>query len=468
MGESVNDRIHSGASFEEVIEALRSLVDFKDEGMPLAQLRERFEELLIPHLINYDHPGFLSLFNFFVEEGAELGARIALKYNQGVTNWHVSPGGAALEELCCSALCRLFGLGPKADATFMYSGTYANQQALYLALHRFADRLGFDFSREGLKGFGGAGRLRVLASKEAHFSLRHAVRILGLGEESLLLLDVDAEWRMSVDALKEALKEIQGKGDREAFCVVATAGTTSTGSIDPIRGVSEISRDVGAWFHVDGAYGLAYSLIPEMKSLYDGLECCDSITWDPHKQFGVPIPSSILFLKNRSDFSRMAIYGEYFNRREDEHPNPGLKSPPTTRPFAALPLVAAMLYLGKKGMIQRLRAPVRAVRELARWMESQEGIESFHSPETGILCYRILPPGISGEELNRLQEGIHGEIQKGGECSLSLTKLSGKSVLRLVALNPKIRVEELIEAVRLSRSAAQRRLRNQGNRRDRV
>ena len=115
--------IYSGAAPEKVAEDLQPLVDFQGEGLSILTLEKLIVERLLPHLMQYDHPDFHSLFNFFLEEGAELGAKIALAYNQGVTNWQVSPGGAALEELCCQALCRLFGMGPEADATFMYSGT---------------------------------------------------------------------------------------------------------------------------------------------------------------------------------------------------------------------------------------------------------------------------------------------------------------------------------------------------------
>ena len=130
-------RLYSGASPEEVTADLKALVDFQEEGLPLDSLRSLVEERLLPHLRRYDLPSFHALFNAFPEEGAAYGGQVALEWNQGVTNWQVSPGGAVLEELCCQGLCRLFGLAPKADATILYCGTYANQQALYMALPRW-------------------------------------------------------------------------------------------------------------------------------------------------------------------------------------------------------------------------------------------------------------------------------------------------------------------------------------------
>ena len=124
------ETLFTGVSPEAVAEALAPLVDFQDEGLHIDDLNLLIEQRLLPLLMRYDLPAFQGLFNSKLEEGALLGAEIGLEWNQGVTNWQVSPGGATLEEMCCKALCRLFGLGPDADATVLYCGTYANQQAL--------------------------------------------------------------------------------------------------------------------------------------------------------------------------------------------------------------------------------------------------------------------------------------------------------------------------------------------------
>ncbi|MEZ4658315.1 MAG: pyridoxal-dependent decarboxylase [Caldilineaceae bacterium] len=274
MNPMENDfKLTSGAAPAVVADALAPLVDFQAAPLPLEQLQEMLDERLTPHLMRYDLPTFHSMFNAFPSAAAQVGAQLALAWNQGVTNWQVSPGGAMLEELCCAALCRLFGLGPAADATFMYSGTYANQQALYLALHRYAERCGFDLAQGGLAGFARQGkleRLAVLVSQDAHFSMRHAVRMLGLGEESLIGLPLDAERRIDVAAARTLLAQMQDT--LELVCLVATAGTTSTGAVDPIAPLAELCAEHGGWLHVDGAYGYAYKLVPEWSHLFAGDE----------------------------------------------------------------------------------------------------------------------------------------------------------------------------------------------------
>jgi len=460
MSSKDHERIWSGATPREVAEDLGPLVDFQDEGLPIEALSTLVEERLLPHLIRYDLPSFMSLFNAFPEEGAAYGAHLALDWNQGVTNWQVSPGGAVLEELCCDALGRLFGLAPGFEGTVMYSGTYANQQALYMALHRHAELQGFDFAEQGVQGFEDPGRLAVVASAEAHFSLRQAVRVLGLGERSLVTVPVDDNRRMDAAKLEKQLGELPP--ERDVFCVVATVGTTATGSVDPVGEIAKICTPGGIWVHADGAYGLAYMLVPEWRHLFEGIEMADSVSWDPHKQFGVPIPSSLLFTKRAEDLQRMAIFSDYFNRPDSSEPNPGIKSVPSTRPLTALPLVTSIRHQGLRGVVDRLRVPLEVIREAHGELERQPDMEPVHHPDTGLLCFRVVPEGAAGGApgtndfngerngeawLNRLQQHVYETMLRSGTHSISITKLDGSSALRLVALSPSLTLQVVMNTI---------------------
>jgi len=446
------ENIYSGAIPEEVAKDLQPLVDFQEDGISLYKLHNLIKENLLKHLMHYDCPGFQSMFNAFPEKGAKLGAEFALSYNQGVTGWQVSPGGATLEELACRALCKMFRLSSTADATVMYSGTYANQEALFLALHRHAEKSGFDYSQKGLKGFKNIDRLTVLTSSDSHFSINLALRMLGLGEENLISIPADNNRRMDIDKFNEIFDDIKKKKD--IFCIVATAGTTATGSVDPVNRIADFSEEINTWLHVDGAYGLAYSLVPEYSHLFEGIERADSICWDPHKQFGVPIPNSILFVKQRNDFFRIAAYGDYFNRKEDPEPNPGLKSPPTTRPFSALPLVTSIRYQGMRKLVKRLRSSLTAISKLAHFLEKESDIELFHKPDLGILCFRIVPEGVPINRLDHLQEHIYNSIMCSGKRTIAKTRLDGKTVLRMVVISPKVKLKTLKETIEVIRNYA--------------
>lgn len=446
--------IYSGANPSEVMSDLRNLVNFQDKGMGVIELTRELEEKLIPHLLNYSRPEFQSMFNTFPEEGAFVGAELALRFNQGVTNWQVSPGGAVLEELCCRKLCELFGLSEKSDATFMYSGTYGNQQAIYLALHHFAESKGFDYSVEGMAGFANPKKLKILVSEDTHFSVTHAAHFLGLGEESLLKVGLTTDQRMDLTELQDALN--RNHSEYEIFCVVCTLGSTITGSVDQIQKVTEMCSDYGPWLHADGAYGLAYSLLPEKKHLFAGIELADSIVWDPHKQFGIPIPSSLLFLKDGSDFSRVNVHSPYFNREGDEMPNPGLKSPPSTRPFSALPLVTSIRNQGLDGVRTRLRSSISAISELSKVLTSDNEIEVLNKPDTGVICLRVKPEGTEEDQLCNLQELVYRKICSEGSKSISIATINGKKVLRLVSVSPEVTVRALQSTIASIREVAKK------------
>ena len=446
---SKSHQLTSGATPAEVAGALAPLLDFQAAGLSPDELETMVSDGLLPHLMRYDAPGFQSMFNAIPPAAAQLGARMMLATNQGVTNWQVSPGGAMLEELCGQALCRLFSLGPNADATFMYSGTYANQQALYLALHRHAERQGFDLAQKGIAGFDPPERLAVLVSADAHFSLKHAARMLGLGEQSLVTLPVDADRRVDVIEAEQIVSKIENQ--RDPVCIVATAGTTATGAVDPIAPLADLCAQNGAWLHVDGAYGYAYKLVPEWSPLFTGDDRADSITWDPHKQLGAPIPNSVLFVRNKTDFGRMALHSGYFNRAGDVEPNPGLKSPPSTRPMSALPLVTLLRGQGLSRVVENLRVPLVAIRALADYLHDQPDIELSHQPDTGILCFRMTPDGVPAEQLDALQRDLYQRVMASGERSIAMTTLDGKIVLRLVVVSPHTTFEDLKETINVLR-----------------
>ncbi len=449
-----SNTLFSGAPPDVVQQDLMPLVDFQRSGLALTKISQLVEEKLLPHLMQYDHPGFQSMYNSIPEKGAALGAQFALAYNQGVTNWQVSPGGAMLEELCCESLCRLFRLSSQADATFMYSGTYANQEALYLAIHKKAELAGFDFAKEGLAGFPDPSRLVVLTSRDAHFSIKQSVRMLGLGEKNLITLDVGANREIDLAKLQKTLAELQGI--KEVFCIVSTAGTTSTGTIDPIEPLLEPARQSNAWLHLDGAYGFSFSLLPECRSQFHGIDCVDSISWDPHKQLGIPIPNSLLFVNDKKDFERIALHSHYFNREASNEPNPGVKSPPSTRPMSALPLVTSLLHQGMHEVREKLRSPLQNIKKLSNFLNAEKDFQCWHEPHTGALCFQYISDHVVECDRNACQTFIYDTILSEGNRSISITQLDDAVVLRILIISPNITYEDLLATIAEIRSVGTR------------
>jgi len=444
--------VFSGEAVEKIEQSLLELVSFEVSGISHERLTTMLQRCLLPHLMRYDSTSFQSHFNYTIEEAAKTAAHLVLDYNQNVTNWQVSPGGSTLETLCCRELCKLFGMGSEADATFTYSGTYANQEAIYLALRRFTSGRKFSLAQRGLQDYQGP-RLLVAASSEVHhLSLIHAVRMLGLGEDSIVQIPLDKKFRMSVPALQTILADTSNNGT--VFCVACSAGTTQTGAVDPIQGISELCIKKGIWLHVDGAYGFAYRLIPELKSLFEGVELADSVSWDPHKQLCMPIPTSMLFVKRREDFNMMSVHGNYFNELDGIGHNPGLKSPPTSRPMSVLPLVVSLRALGLRKVIERLRAPIAAIGECAREIKKLSDLRLVVEPNLGILCLELAQNNLELEIANRVHSEIQARITAGGLRTLSKALLNGRLVLRLVAISPDITASDLMETVNEIRRVA--------------
>jgi glutamate/tyrosine decarboxylase-like PLP-dependent enzyme len=170
----------------------------------------------------------------------------------------------------------------------------------------------------------------------------------------------------------------------------------------------------------------------------------------------MPIPNSMLFVRDGRDFGRMALHSSYFNRAESDVPNPGLKSAPTTRPMSALALAASIRHLGLRGLVERLRAPLAAIRSLAEAMAGMDDAEVLHAPDTGVLCFRIIPPGAAADRLDALQLAIHDRILFDGRRTIATTVVRGHRALRLVAVSPAVTTDALLETVvearRLGRS----------------
>jgi L-2,4-diaminobutyrate decarboxylase len=155
----------------------------------------------------------------------------------------------------------------------------------------------------------------------------------------------------------------------------------------------------------------------------------------------------VLFIKQKNEFSRMVLYSSYFNRPGDEEPNPGLKSPPSTRPMSALPLVTIFRGQGLEQVIEGLQSPLDAIRNLADTLNSQPDVEVLHQPDTGILCFRMTPEGISNKDLDALQQNLYQQIMSSGERSVSITKVDGVASLRLVVVSPHTTNDDLYETI---------------------
>ncbi|MCP4234754.1 MAG: hypothetical protein GY770_14425, partial [Aestuariibacter sp.] len=217
--------------------------------------------------------------------------------------------------------------------------------------------------------------------------------------------------------------------------------------LDPVEPLLEAAQQSKAWLHLDGAYGFSFSLLAEYHTQFQGIDKVDSITWDPHKQLGIPIPNSVLFVNNKQDFARIALFSHYFNRKASSEPNPGIKSPPSTRPMSALPLVTSLLHQGMDQVREKLRAPLHNIGKLSTYLMAQDDFRCWHKPDTGVLCFQHQPSHVAEPQLDDLQTFIYQSILSEGKRSISVTQLGDAIVLRMLVMSPHIGYDDLMETI---------------------
>jgi len=368
-----------------------------------------------------------------------------------------------LEELCGRALCRLLGLAATTDATFMYSGTYANQQALYLALHRHAERRGFDLAQEGIVGFGDPNRLAVLVSADAHFSLRHAARMLGLGEAALVALPVDANRRIDALRARHLITDLQT--EREIVAVVATAGTTNTGAIDPLQAIGELAKENAIWYHVDGAYGLPGILDKNVSHHYQGLELADSVIVDPHKWLGASVGIAATFVRDRqllyraftqepSDYLEGSVEQGDTSAPAVEHSLDDFGIPyfdfgvELSAPCRGVVVWALIREIGVEGIRQRIERHNQMARRLSQQANAHLKLEVLSEPTISICCFRYRPA--HSADIDRFNQSLHRRLVRENEYMPSTTRVRGQLALRPCYIGARAhpdQVDALIDSV---------------------
>ncbi|HSL83799.1 MAG TPA: aminotransferase class V-fold PLP-dependent enzyme, partial [Thermoanaerobaculia bacterium] len=265
--------------------------DFR-QPLPLGRATEELAALLRERAVHVIHPRYFGLFNPTAREAGSVADALVALYNPQLAAWSHAPAANEIERHTLAALAGALGFDPETTAAhFTSGGAEANLTAVLVAL---ADRIP-EAAEEGLAGLGA--RPTVYVSREGHHSFAKIARMAGLGTAGLREVAVDGRLAMDPAALDRALAADAREG-RHPFLVVATAGTTSAGVVDPIAGIAEVARRHGAWLHVDAAWGGAAALSPRLRPVLAGIEEADSITWDAHKWLSVPMGAGMFFCRH--------------------------------------------------------------------------------------------------------------------------------------------------------------------------
>jgi aromatic-L-amino-acid decarboxylase len=298
-----------------------------------------------------------------------------------------------------------------------------------------------DIRARGMAGRTDLPRLRIYTSTHAHSSIDKAALALGFGLDNVVHIDVDADYQMRPGALAAAIADDNACGFLPLACV-ATVGTTSTTSIDPVPHIAEICRREKIWLHVDGAYGGIAAIVPEMRSILTGVEHADSLVVNPHKWLFTPFDCSAFFTTRPDVLERaFSLVHEYLVTPERESVvdfmNYGVQ---LGRRFRALKLWMVIRGFGTAGLAARIRTHCALAREFADWVRAETEWEVVAPVPFSLVCFRYAPAGIHEEVLNDRNARILERVNASGEVFLSHTKLDGRYVLRLAVGN--IRTEE--------------------------
>lgn len=402
------------------------------EGEAMDQILADFDRLIMPGVTHWNHPSFFAYISITSSAPGILGEMLSATLNVNAMLWRTSPSATELEEVTLKWLREMMGLPEEFSGVIYDTASISTLCAIAAAREAVTE---INVREDGL--FNAPQPLRLYTSEHAHSSVEKGAITLGLGQKNVRLIPSDDEFRMDTDALAQAIEEDRQAGYRP-FCVVPTAGTTSTGSIDPISEVADICEREKLWLHVDAAYGGSVAAVPETRHLFAGWERADSIVVNPHKWFFVPIDLSALFCR-RMDVLRQAfsLVPEYLRTTDtDEVKNFMDYGPQLGRRFRAIKFWFVMRYFGREGIIARIRGHLALAREFARWIEEDNDFELLAPVTLGVVCFRAKPVNMNDEnEIDRLNAELMDMVNRSGKLYISHTKLKGKYTLRLVVGN---------------------------------
>ena len=391
-----------------------------------------FERVLLPGITHWNHPGFFAYFVITGSAPGILAEFLSAALNVQAMLWRTSPAATELEEVTLSWLRKLLGLPDTFEGVIYDTASISTLHALAAARERAVPSV----RTEGLAGRGTLARMRVYCSDQTHSSIDKAVILLGLGQSSLRKIPSDDEFRMRPDALAAAIAEDRANGWMP-LAVVATVGTTSSTSIDPVPQVGALCRRESIWLHVDAAYAGVAAMVPGYEWILRGVGQADSLVVNPHKWLFTPFDLSILYCRDMNLVrAAFALTPEYLKTVEAA-PVRNLMDTGIQlgRRFRALKLWMVLRHFGADGLRARLAEHMRLAQLFASWIDSTDQFERLAPAPFSVVCFRARPNAVPDADLDAFNERLLESVNATGEIFISHTKLDGRYALRLAIGN---------------------------------
>jgi L-2,4-diaminobutyrate decarboxylase len=442
------DRPFTGIAPGELADAVARI----DLDQPVEDVTAALDELARVYLddaVYFHHPRYFAHLNPPVAIPALLGEAVLSPLNSSLDTWDQSAGATLIERRLIEWTATRLGLGDQTDGVFTSGGSQSNLQGLLIAREETCARLaahGRPLSRPALLH-----QLCILTSDISHFSIAKSATLLGLDPDAVIAVATDADKRMRIGALDAELRRCRRAG-LVPMAVVATAGTTDFGSIDPLADVAALCARNGTWLHVDAAYGCGL-LVSRRRNLLDGIERADSVTVDFHKSFFQPVSSSAVLVRDAATLRHVTYYADYLNPERSAAagiPNQVDKSLQTTRRFDALKLWLTLRVLGADGVGALFDEVVDRAASACALLDRDPRFEVAARPQLSTLVFRYLPPGppdpATCDAVNLHARDV---LLASGEAVVASTSVGGRHYLKFTLLNPGTSLDDIADVLEL-------------------
>jgi aromatic-L-amino-acid decarboxylase len=417
--------------------ALGTDAPLPEKGTEPGALLQETAQLLFDHSLFNGHPRFWGYITSSPAPIGMLGDLLASALNPNVGGWTLSPAASEIEAQTVRWIARFIGFPESCGGLLVSGGNMANLVCFFAAR---AAKAPWPIQTEGVRPAAG-GRLRAYASKETHTWIQKASDLAGIGTDAVRWIETDRSLRLDVEALRRRIAEDRAAGDIP-FLVVGTGGSVSTGVVDPLPRLAALCREESLWFHVDGAYGGFAAAVPEAPDDLRGLSEADSVAIDPHKWLYAPLEAGCALVRDagahRAAFSYHPAY-YHFEEASTNYVDYGMQN---SRGFRALKVWLAFRQAGAEGHRRLISDDIRLTRTMADAIAADPSLE-LATRDLSIVTFRYVPRDLAARSgdpdvvpyLDRLNESLLDDLQRGGEVFVSNAVLSGRYHLRACIVN---------------------------------